>query len=65
MSSIISRLSEKYSFNREINGVRIMKEKILLPAQPDGEPDYGFMENYAKNLEEKQLSRYMTYLRTV
>lgn len=41
------------------------EQKILLPAQPDGEPDYSFMENYAKNLEEKQLSRYMTYLRTV
>ncbi len=39
MLPIISRLSEKYSFNREINDKRISREQLLLPIQTNGEPD--------------------------
>lgn len=33
LSGVIKRLEEKYSFNREINDVRIKREKILLPVK--------------------------------
>jgi hypothetical protein len=61
ISSIISRISEKYSFNREINDQRIRKEIILLPATKDGSPDYDYMENTMRDIETKQLRKYMRY----
>lgn len=48
---IIARLSEKYSFNREINDKRINREKLLLPIDSKGNPDYAFMESYMRVIE--------------
>jgi hypothetical protein len=60
ISSVTRRLSEKYSFNREINDPRIQREKIVLPADKKGQPDYAYMENYIKKLEHKKLLNYLT-----
>lgn len=59
ISSIIKRLSEKYSFNREINDKRIQREKIVLPINKKGEPDYEYMENYIKKIEFEKLNQYL------
>lgn len=59
MIPMINKLSQKYNFNREINDVRIKREKLLLPATNDGTPDYDFMEDYMRNLESEQLTRYL------
>jgi hypothetical protein len=61
ISSMVSRLGEKYSFNREINDTRIKREKIMLPITKSGKPDFAFMENYMKNLEYKKLSEYLEF----
>jgi type I restriction enzyme M protein len=58
-ASVTKRLSEKYSFNREINDQRIKREKILLPINIDREPDYEFMENFIKKLEYEKLTKYI------
>lgn len=62
LSSVVSRISEKYSFNREINDTRIKKEKILLPVNVKGEPDYEFMERFMRDLEMKSLNKYKKYI---
>lgn len=59
ISTVTKRLSEKYSFNREINDARIQREKILLPTDKKRQPDYNYMENYIKRLECKKLSNYL------
>ncbi|MDY3401430.1 restriction endonuclease subunit S [Riemerella anatipestifer] len=59
ISSLSKRLSEKYSFNREINDTRIQREKILLPIDKNGQPDYDYMENYMKKLEYEKLTKYI------
>jgi hypothetical protein len=59
---IISRLGEKYSFNREINDDRIKKEKIMLPVNSKNEPDYEYMEQYIRKKEQESLMRYVKYL---
>lgn len=59
ISGITKRLSEKYSFNREINDTRIQREKILLPTDKNGQPDYDYMENYIKKLEYEKLIKYL------
>lgn len=56
MLPIICRLSEKYSFNREINDLRISRERIMLPIQADGTPDWEFMSAFMKKVEQDTLS---------
>ena len=51
MVPIINRLSEKYSFNREINDERIKREKILLPINDKGEIDFDFMSSFMQQVE--------------
>lgn len=61
LSSVVSRLGEKYSFNREMNDTRIKKEKILLPINDNNEPDYEYMANYMKQLEYKKMNEYLEF----
>lgn len=66
MIPIIKRLSEKYSFNREITDARILREKMLLPVTAAGEIDFMYMSNYVRKkqnaLLEKLLSHYTVRL---
>lgn len=59
ISTITKRLSEKYSFNREINDQRIKREKIVLPINKKGKPDFDYMENYIKKIEYEKLTKYI------
>lgn len=62
ISVILGRLEEKYSFNREINDTRIKREKILLPIDKDGNPNWTYMEKFVKNIEKKQIENVLKYL---
>ena len=61
LSGIIRRLEEKYSFNREINDKRIQREKILLPVNSDGLPDWQFMEDFMKQIERDKIDSVLNY----
>lgn len=52
MIPLINRLSEKYSFNREINDNRIKREKLILPSTDEGEIDFAFMSSFMKGVEQ-------------
>ncbi len=56
-----NRLSGKYNFNREINDKRISRDKIMLPTNDNGEPDYGFMAQYMMNLEYKKRKEFLDF----
>lgn len=62
MACMLNRLTEKYNFNREINDPRIQKEKIFLPVNSKGDPDYKYMEDYMKYLEQQKILSYLDYL---
>lgn len=62
IATIVERLEEKYSFNREINDIRINKEKIVLPVDETGSPDYVFMEQYIKEREQQLVQKYISYI---
>jgi len=62
ISSITKRLGEKYSFNREINDKRIQREKIILPTNLKGEPDYDFMERYMRHIENEKILKFQQYI---
>lgn len=61
MASMLNRLSEKYNFNREINDERISREKIVLPVDVNGNPDFDFMEQYISEIQEEKIFRYVEY----
>ena len=62
LSTIISRLGEKYSFNREINDNRVQKEKIMLPINSDRQPDYAFMEEFMRDKEQEQINTFKSQI---
>lgn len=49
-----STFLEKYSFSGMCNQTELNKEVIKLPATQTGEPDFQYMEDYIKNVEELQ-----------
>ncbi len=59
IATLGNRLSQKYNFNREINDTRISREKLMLPVDDKGNPDYEYMEHYTQN---KMLTKYNDYL---
>lgn len=60
MIPLIKRLSEKYSFNREINDERIKREKLLLPVTDAGDIDFQFMSSFMKQIETDILATTLT-----
>ncbi|MCR5588473.1 MAG: restriction endonuclease subunit S [Bacteroidales bacterium] len=56
---IMNRLSEKYSFNREIKDSRLRREKIMLPVNEKDEPDYDYMGKYMRKIEHRLIKRYV------
>lgn len=59
---LISRLGEKYNFNHEINDIRIRREKVLLPINKQGKPDWSFMEQYVREREEYLIAEYKRFI---
>ena len=53
-------IRSKYSFGYKRNNERLKKDKILLPIDSSGNPDYDYMEKYIKKL---MLSKYSEYLK--
>ncbi len=62
MATIIKRLEEKYSFNREINDTRIQNEKLILPCDKNGNVDFKYMSDFVKNLSAKNTEKALRYI---
>ncbi|MBF1712125.1 MAG: restriction endonuclease subunit S [Streptococcus intermedius] len=62
LSSVVKRLEEKYSFNREINDARIKREKIILPADKHGNPNFQYMSDFVKELELDKVQEVLEYI---
>ena len=59
LATTIERQGSNFNFNREINDARIKKMQVMLPVTAEGEPDYEYMEQYAKNM---MLCKYKQYI---
>jgi len=62
ISSIISKQRENYGHGYSISDNRLKELKIMLPVTNDGEPDWNYMEQYAKSMMCQQISAYLAYL---
>jgi len=49
---LLEAMKPKYNFAREISDTRLSKEKVLLPFNSKGNPDWKFMRNYIDSLAE-------------
>ena len=62
LSTLVKRLEEKYSFNREINDTRIKREKLILPADKEGNPNFQYMSDFVKKLELDKVQEVLEYI---
>lgn len=61
ISVMTNRWSAKYNFNREISDKRISREKILLPVNSNGLPDFQIMEQIIRESKGHKYSLYIEY----
>ena len=59
ITTIADRIRGKYNFGYKRNAQRLAKEIITLPATPDGNPDWDYMEAYMRHLESQQILKYL------
>lgn len=62
LSTVVKRLEEKYSFNREINDTRIKREKLILPVDKEGNPNFQYMSDFVKKLELDKAQEVLEYI---
>lgn len=58
----ILQQKSKFGYLYKFNENRMANTKIMLPVSDGGEPDYGYMEQYSKNLILKKYRQYLVYL---
>lgn len=57
---ILSKKHKVYSYTDKVSKALLMKETLLLPSKND-EPDWGFMEEFIKEIEEKYIENIDKY----
>ena len=58
-------IEHKYSHGYKRNKEHLAGDKVMLPVDDSGEPDYAYMEQYAKNIMLKKYIQYLKYLDSV
>ena len=62
IAMLISMQSKSFSYSRKLGTARANKLQIMLPVTDSGEPDYGYMEQYAKNMMIRKYRQYLSFL---
>lgn len=58
----IKAQKDKYNYGYKMGTNRILRQKIFLPVNSNGEPDYDYMKQYMINTEISMLKKYLKYL---
>lgn len=61
-TAIFAQQRSKYSYGYKFKERRMLQQKILLPINNDGEPDYEYMEQYIRNMMIRKYQDYLNYL---
>ena len=61
ITTVADKVRGKYNFNYKRSDTRLKKERLMLPVNDDGSPDFVFMESYVRAIEEKLLQRYRDF----
>lgn len=54
-------IRSKYSFGYKRNNERLLKDKLMLPTDSSGSPDYAYMERYIKSLMHEKYADYLDF----
>lgn len=60
--TIILQQKIKYTYGYKFNGQRMERQKILLPVNAQGIPDYDYMEQYGKKMMLQRYQQYLDYI---
>lgn len=55
-------IEHKYSHGYKRNRQHLKGDRVMLPADSDGNPDFKYMEQYAKNMMLKKYKQYLSFL---
>ncbi len=61
-SRCLSGLHGFFGHGRSISNERAKRTKIMFPVALSDEPDWDYMEQYAKNLMKRKYEQYLAYL---
>jgi len=62
ISKTITIQRDKFSHGYSLNNNRMKAQKIVLPIDENGDPNWSYMENFIKNIEQKQIKNVLKYL---
>ena len=62
ISRMLRQTCSKYSYGKMGSQERIKREKIMLPIDDFGNPDYAFMEEYIRERERQIVQNYISYI---
>lgn len=60
--TVILVQKKKYTYGYKFNGQRMERQKILLPVNEQGTPDYDYMEQYGQQLMLQKYRQYLNYI---
>ena len=58
----VRQTCSKYTYGHMGNKDSIKRERIMLPVDDTGEPDYAYMEQYAKNMMLRKYQQYLEFI---
>lgn len=61
MTTQIMQQKEKYNYSLKMGTNRLSRQKIMLPVDDNGAPDYPYMEQYIKNIFYKKAKEYLDF----
>ena len=60
----ITAQKDKYNYGYKMGTARLMRQKILLPVNEQGLPDWDFMHNFMRHIEAQKLSAVISHILT-
>lgn len=64
LTSTLSKLSHLHGYSKQFRYKDISDTNVSIPINPDGTPDFQYMENYIKEIEQKYISNLKQKLET-
>lgn len=62
LKTMIVQQKIKFAYGYKFNEKRMQMQKIVLPVDNNGLPNWNYMEIYMQNLEQKQILEYLRYI---
>lgn len=61
LKAVILQQKSKYQYGYKFNATRMSRQKIMLPENENGQPDWAYMSHYMQQIELRQIMRYLAF----